>query len=42
MGRQGEFRQPLVRLFDLPAHRGIVLLKAGQAIGNANSPPVPL
>ncbi len=32
--------QPLVRQFDLPAHRGIVLLKEGQAIGKAPRPPL--
>jgi len=29
---------PLVRQFDLPAHRGVVLLKAGRAIGNSDNP----
>ena len=30
--------RPLLRKLDLPAHRGIVLLKAGRAIGNSDNP----
>jgi hypothetical protein len=30
--------RPLLRQFDLPAHRGIVLLKAGRAVGNSDNP----
>ena len=33
--------QPLVTSFDLPPHRGIILLKEGQPIGNADAASAP-